>query len=110
MAYDPVRAATNLTLVTQNGNVTVEDTSAGDELVAANLSVTLYGAETVFEQLAGSRISASNQAGVAADKMKLAGQIAGNTVQLQPHRRVWPWISVRSRMTRPIRWNCRMPN
>jgi hypothetical protein len=80
-------AATNLTLVTQTGNLTVENTSAIDEVVAVNLSVTLYGTEGVFEQLAGSRMSASNQAGIAADKMKLGGQITTGTfgtVFLQP--------------------------
>jgi hypothetical protein len=79
-----VSAATNVTLVAENGNLTIEDTSAVAEVAGVNLLFWHFGTDTTFEQLASSRVAATNQVTINADKMKLGGQIAGNTVVLQP--------------------------
>lgn len=77
-------AATNLTITTQDGHITVLDAFQTDELVATNISISAFGTDRRFQQNPDARISASNQAGILADKMDLRGQIASNFVQIQP--------------------------
>ncbi len=77
-------AATNLTLTTQNGDMTVLDAFQTEELVATNLSISVGGTDRRFQQHPNARISATNSAGVLADKMDLRGQIVSNFFQIQP--------------------------